>query len=183
METKFINFEKLEVTGMSKTEALEKAPFIIQGDATQAYKNWRKKFDRPIDERDVKQFCLEYLSKKSKNAPNIGFSITIDSAVADTKERPYHVVNVKNEKGRRKYVTTYRLIDKATGKTLCETNETKSKAMELAKKLYTEKNFRGNIVCKYTKEVVEGEPVAFEVEYAPSKSSKVGTYIVFGVKA
>ena len=33
METKFINFEKLEVTGMSKTEALEKAPFFIQGEA------------------------------------------------------------------------------------------------------------------------------------------------------
>ena len=43
METKVINFKKLEVTGATKEEALAKAPFQIIGDATQAFKNWKKK--------------------------------------------------------------------------------------------------------------------------------------------
>ena len=39
----FVNFQKLEVSGSTKAEALENAPFGIMGDATQAYKNWRAK--------------------------------------------------------------------------------------------------------------------------------------------
>lgn len=183
METKIVNFKKLEVTGTTKMEALEKAPFFIQGDATQAYKNWRAKQTNGVTEKDVKQFCLDYLAKKSKNAPNVGFSITVEAASSDTRLRPYRVVDIKNEKGKRKYVTTYQLIDKVNGNVLAETNETKAKAKELAKKLYTDHGYRGNLVCTYTKQVVEGEPVAFEVEYAPSKSAHVGTYLVFGIEA
>ena len=41
--TQFLNFKAIEVTGSTKEEALAKAPFDIMGDATQAYKIWKKK--------------------------------------------------------------------------------------------------------------------------------------------
>lgn len=178
----FMNFKRTEVTGATKDEALAKAPFDIMGDATQAYKLWKKKHNDAITDADVKQFMVDYLNKKSKNVAGVGFSITMEAAVADTRERPYVVSDKKNESGARKYKTTYQLVDKATGAVLAETNETKAKAKEIAKKLYTEKGFKGNIVCTYTKQVVDGEPVAFEVSYAPSKNSRVGSYLVFGIE-
>lgn len=180
---KFLNFKKMEVCGATKQEAMAKAPFFIQGDATQAFKSWKAKQTDGITEKDIKAFCIDYLAKKSKNAPGSGFSVTIESAIADTRERPYKITDVKNEKGKRKYKTIYQLIDKATGVVIAETDETKAKAKEIAKKLYTDKDFKGSIICTYTKQVIEGEPVAFEAVYAPSKSSRVGTYMVFGIEA
>lgn len=73
------------------------------------------------------------------------------------------------------------MIDRATGSVIAETNETKAKAKEIAKSLYS-KGFKGNIICTYTKQVVDGEPIAFEAEYTPSKSSRVGSYLVFGIE-
>jgi len=177
-----MNFKRLEVTGATKEEALAKAPFDIMGDATQAYKIWKKKQVNGVTDADKKQFMLDYLAKKSKNVAGVGFSITVESAIADTRERPYKIEDVKNEKGARKYKTVYSITDKETGVEIAHTDETKAKAKELTKKLYTDKGYRGNIICTYTKQVVEGEPVAFTVTYTPSKSSKVGVYEVFGVE-
>lgn len=176
-----MNFKKVEVTGVTKEEALAKAPFEIMGDATQAYKTWRKKQLNGVTEADKKQFMLDYLEKKSKAVAGVGFAITDESAIADTRERPYRVIDVKNEHGARKYVTVYQIVDAETGVVLAETNETKAKAKELAKELYTEKGFRGNTKCHYTKQVLDGEPIAFTTEYAPSKNSRVGSYTCFGI--
>lgn len=180
--TPIMNFKRMEVTGTTREEALEKAPFGIIGDATQAYKIWCKKQTNGITDADTKQFMLDYLNKKTKNCAGVGFSITRESAVADTRERPYRIDDVKNEKGARKYKTVYQIIDRATGSVLAETSETKAKAKEIAKSLYTEKGFKGNLICTYTKQVLDGEPTAFTVEYTPSKSSRVGTYLVFGIE-
>jgi hypothetical protein len=181
---KILNFKKLEVNGATKEEALAKAPFDIMGNATPAYKLWRKKQVNGITESDKKQFMLDYLANKSKNCANVGFYIVVESAVADTRERPYRINDVKNEKGTRHYKTVYQIKDAATGAVLAETNETKAKAKELAKALYTnaENPYKGNLVCTYTKQVVDGEPTAFTVDYTPSKSSQMGTYIVFGIE-
>lgn len=178
----FLNFKSMEVSGTTKEEALAKAPFDIMGDATQAFKSWKKKQVNGVTEASKKQFMLDYLTKKSKNVSGIGFVITVESAVADTRERPYCIKDIKNEHGARKYKTTYQLIDKTTGAVLAETDETKAKAKELAKALYTTKGFRGDLICTYTKQVVDGEPTAFTVSYAPSKSSRVGSYYVFGIE-
>lgn len=179
---KVMNFKRMEVTGATKEEALEKAPFGIMGDATQAYRNARKTCKGAWTDAEMKQFMLDYLAKKSKNLAGAGFSITVESAVADTRERPYKIEDVKNEKGARKYKTIYQIVDKATGAVIVQTDETKAKAKELAKALYTEKGFKGDLICRYTKQVVDGEPIAFTAEYTPSKSSRIGTYIVFGIE-
>lgn len=180
--TQIMNFKRMEVNGATREEALAKAPFDIMGDATQAYKIWRKKQVNGVTDSDKKQFMLDYLSKKSKNCAGVGFSITLESAVADTRERPYRIDDVKNEKGTRKYKTVYQIIDSATGAVLAETSETKAKAKEIAKALYTEKGFKGNLICTYTKQVLDGEPTAFTAEYTPSKSSRIGSYLVFGIE-
>ena len=53
----------------------------------------------------------------------------------------------------------------------------------MGKDLYISKNYRGDIFCKVIHEVIEGEVGAFEMTYTPSKNTKLGTYIVFGVQA
>ena len=175
------NFKRVEVKAYTKAEAIDqvKDVFFVQRDATQA---WRKAGEPSPLDKEFKVFCANYLEKHTKNAPGTAYMITYRAGAADTRERPYKMNDVVNEKGKRKYVTTYLLKDKSTGEELAKTTENKKKAQELAKKLYIDGGFRGSIICTYTKEVAEGEPVAFTVDYAPSKSSKEGHYIFFGVE-
>lgn len=182
MNTQILNFKKLEVVGATKEEALAKAPFSIMGDATQKFKNWKESQTGGITDNAIKEFCLEYLTKKSKNVPGVGFSITIDAAVADTRERPYKIEDVKNEKGKRKYSTVYQLVNDRTGEIIVEVEGTKAKAKEVARKLYVD-GLKDDSTCTYMKQVTEGEPVAFKCKYTPSKASHAGTYLVFGVEA
>ena len=180
--TQIMNFKRMEVQGATKEEALAKAPFDIMGDATQAYKMFKKKQVNGVTDADKKQFMLDYLAKKSKNVAGVGFVITEEAAVADTRERPYKIINVKNDKGARKYKTVHQLIDDATGKVIAETDETKAKAKELAKELYTEKGYKGNLTCVPSRQVKEGQSVAFRAIYTPSKSARVGSYLIFGIE-
>jgi hypothetical protein len=182
MENKFLNFKKLEVVGTSKQEALSNAPFSVLYDATQAYKNWREKQEGGITESMIKNFCIEYLAKKTKNAPGVGCSITVEAAVESTRQKPYTITDVKNEKGKRKYSTIYTIKDKDTNEILAKCDKTKAEAKDVLKNLY-KKGFKGKAVCTYTKEVTEGEPVAFYGEYTPSKNTKQGIYTVFGIEA
>ena len=181
-KTVYLNFKKLTVTGSTKQEALNQAPFTIMGDATQAFRNWKKKQTTAITDASIKEFMMDYLKKKSKNVPGGGFYITVESAVADTRERPYKITDVKNEKGKRKYSTVYTLKDAKTNEILAICDETKAKAKDVAKEL-VKNGFKGDGICTYSKEVTEGEPVAFYFKYAPSKSAKPGEYIVFGIEA
>lgn len=175
------NFKRVEVKAYTKKEAEEKVQdvFYVQRDATQA---WKKAGEPSPLDKEFKVFCANYLEKHTKNAPGMACCITYKAGAADTRERPWKMNDVVNEKGKRKYVTTYVIKDKETGNELAKTTENKAKAKELAKKLYTDGGFRGSVVCTYTKEVAEGEPVAFTMDYAPSKSSKEGTYIFFGIE-
>ena len=175
-----MNFKKMEVSGATKAEALAKAPFEIHSDATQAYKLWKEKHVDGVTEDDKLQFMLNQLNKKTKNAQGLGLVITIDPAVADTRERPYTIVDKKNEQGTRKYKRIYEIVDIATDTILARTDKTKAVAKELVKELYTEDGFKGDVRCVLKKEVQDGEPVAFEAKYTPSKNAHIGTYLVFG---
>lgn len=178
MTTNQVSFKRLEVSGATKAEAHAQAPFQIFKDATTAWRNAGK----PIGDKALKEFCANYLQKHTKFAKNVGCSITLESAVSDTRTRPYKILDIKNEKGRRAYKTGYQGINKETGEILFTVFGNKSVAKDKARELYTERGFKGSIVCKYIKEVVEGEVLAFEVTYAPSISSQNGKYFVFGVE-
>lgn len=174
-----MGFKKLEVNGYTKEEALSKAPFQIMRDATQAWKAAGK----PMMDKELNAFCSEYLAKHTKFIANAGCVITFEAGSADTRERPYTVSDIKNEKGKRKYQTGILGLNPATGEQLFLIYGSKAEAKEAAKKLYTEKGYKGDIHATYVKQVAEGEPGAFDVTYTPSKSAKVGKYIVFGVEA
>ena len=177
-----MSFKKLEIVGVSKEAAINEANlgFSIAGDATQAYKNWVKAHATgAITDKDVRQFMIDYLQKKVKCAAGVGYIITIESAVADTRERPWTITDVKNEQGKRKFKKVYRLIDDASGEVLGTTDETKAKAKQLAKDIIAG-GFHGKMTCYIGKDVKEGEPIAFKAEYTPSKAAKSGRWLVFG---
>lgn len=183
-----MNFKKIDVFGATKEEALANAPFGIQGDATQAWRNARKAHTGVWGEANNKQFMLDYLAKKSKNIPGVGFYITVESAVADTRERPYKMEDVKNEQGARKWKTFYEWIDDATGLTVVKVDSTKADAKAALKACYTGENkkyaenpYKGNAHCRMVKEVVEGQDIVATSTYSPSKNTRNGQYIVFGI--
>lgn len=174
------NFKTVEVKAYTKDEAMAQAPFQVMRDATQAW----NKAGRPLMGNDLKQFCSDYLAQHTKFINNAGCIITIDPGTADTRERPYQVADIKNDKGKRKFGMSFLVTDKETGEVkFIGTDMTKAEAIEKAKKLYTDKGYKGNLIAQYIKVVTEGEKGAFEVSYAPSKSAHEGQYIVFGVEA
>ena len=181
--TQILNFKKIEVVAESKEAAVEQVSdlFQINGDATQAFKNWKSKQTKGITERDMKEFMLEYLAKKTKNCPGAGYMITVESAVADTRERPYKIDNVKGE-GKRKFKSMYKWISEEDGKVVCQVDTNKADAMNALKELYKSGEFKGNAKLVKTKDVVEGQAVVATAKYAPSKNTKNGTWIAFGIE-
>jgi hypothetical protein len=177
MEATNVIFKKLEVVGTTKDEALAKAPFYIQGDATTAFKKW-KETQNEVTESAVKEFCKNYLAKK-KAAPGVGFSITVQTPVVDSRERPYKVTDIKNEEGKRKMKRYHVLKNKETGEILAKFDGTKAEAKNMAKELILN-GFHGTLVSELQAFVEGNNAIEFEAAYTPSKGTKAGTYIVFG---
>jgi len=177
----FVNFKKFEVTGSTKQEAYDKAPFKIFGDATHAYKAWVANQKTAITEVMIKDFLIDQLKSKTKMAPGLGLAITVESASADTRERPYKFEPAKDANGRRKWKSVYQLKT-ADGNVLAEA-ETQSEIKKLARDLYSSKKVTEDTTCIRAKKIIEGTTVAFNVKYAPSKNFKIGRFIMFGVEA
>ena len=175
---KVLNFSKSVVTGVNKAEAIAKAPFEVVGDATQAYLKWKSSVE---NEDGLKDFLVEYLTKKTKNEEGKGFIITLTPAVQNTRKSPYSINDIKNDKGVRKYKTTYQLVDTTTNVVIAETAESKNKALQLGRKLYKETGLTHDIKCILVKKVIEGSDTLFEMVYNPSKGTQEGEYIVFGI--
>ena len=185
MSTTILNFKKVEVVAASREEAVaqvENQYFHVNGDATQAFKNWKSKQNGGVTERAVQEFMLDYLSKKGKNCPGAGYMITVDAAVGDTRERPYRIENVSGE-GKRKFKTTYVAVDVETGKTIGKWTTNKADALNAVKEMYKTGEFKGNFELQKVKEVIEGQAVVAKGFYTPSKNTKNGTWIAFGIEA
>ena len=175
---KFVQFN---VSGETKKEALDKAEsLVIMGDATQAFKLWQKKVGAGYTDRDVKEFMVEYLAKKGNKA-GAGYFITKVSAVESTRERPYKIENVKNEQGKRKIGRVYTMINANTGEIVAKVTGTKKTAEEALKKLY-KNGLKADVNCEIQYMVTEGEKLAFKAKYVPSKGSRIGEYVVFGLE-
>lgn len=186
MSTTILNFKKVEIVAESKEAAIaqmEENLFHYSGDATQAYKNWKAKQTKGITERDTKEFMLEYLAKKSKNCPGSGYLITVESAVADTRERPYKIDDVKNEEGKRVWKKQYKWIDRETQTVVCSVDTNKADAKNALKELYKSGEYRGDADLFVVKDVEKGQPIVATAKYTPSKNTKNGTWIAFGIEA
>lgn len=174
------HFKKMKVIGDTKEEAFYKTPFEVVGDSTLAYNSWKEKQDI-ITDADLVEFMKRELTKKTRNIEGGGLFITIEPAIINKREFPYDVINVTNT-GKREYKTVLQLIDDRTGVVLAETDETKKKALELAKQLYVCHGYTGNLSCIYTKQVVDNNNIGFKVKYSPTKGTRPGTYYVFGIE-
>lgn len=187
MSVQVLNFKKVEIVAESKEAAIEQMEstlFHCNGDATQAFNNWKeKRGTKGVTDRDIKEFMLDYLSKKTKNAPGCGFMITLNAAVKDTRERPYKIEDVKNEEGKRQFKTIYKWIDDATSVVVCSVDTNKNDAKNALKEAYKSGAYKGNATLTKTKDIVEGQAVLAVAKYAPSKNTKNGTYLVFGIEA
>ena len=120
-----INFKKYEVSGVNKAEAISKlsdvftvsAEGTIKGDATQKWKNAKKKVAEEggaWTSAVEKEFMAEYLVGKKAIAGE-AYSITVVPAVENTRERPYKNENVKNEDGSRDFDKAFEIRDAKTG--------------------------------------------------------------------
>lgn len=181
-----MKFKSVEVSGANKAEAFENVKEFfalnskgeVKGDATQAYKNWFAK-QQTVTEASKKQFMVEYLEGK-KAVPGEAYYITVTAAVKDTRERPWTIVDIKNEEGRRKYKTFHVLKDAETGVELGRVDTTKKDAKDLAKKIIAN-GFKGKGYSVLEKSVIEGSDKEFTFKYTPSANAKNGTYVVFGI--
>lgn len=210
----FFNFKSFEVSAETKEAAIaqvEKEHFHINGDATQAWKKFHEKL-ATVTANDEKEFKLDYLKKKTKNAPGSGFIVTLESAVLSTRERPWKVEDVKTE-GKRDTQKKFDLIDHDTKQVLAslsskrvkndkagtaildkEGNDTgriepETKVIRptktAAKELAKElikKGYKGQIDIVQGKESIGADPVVATVTYTPSKSAKNGRYLFFGLE-
>ena len=174
------NFKVVEIKAYTREEAFAQAPFktgIKGADCTAAWKNAGK----PITKNALDEFMANQLQDKTRFTEGIGCYIVVEAGIPDTRERPYTITNTVSE-GPRHFAKTFQLIDKSTREIKGEIVGKQSDAEDFAKELY-KKGYKGNLVSKIIKTVDKGEPVAFEVDYTPSKSAKLGTYIFFGVEA
>lgn len=184
MSTQILNFKKVEIVAANVEEAkaiMEENHFNYLGDATQKFKNWKEKQGGAVTDRDIKAFMLDYLNDKTKNCPGAGFLITLDAAVKDTRERPYKIEKVKNE-GRRKYTTTYVGVNTATGLPVGKWDTTKADALNAIKEMYKSGELKDNVELSMVKEVSKGEAVVAKCFYTPSKNTKKGTWLAFGIE-
>lgn len=181
MEQMILNFDVIEVSGPTRHEATANLPFSIMKDATVAYNKWKNAQEGEITDGMKKAWMIEYIAKNSKNAAGVGFTITLEAPVADTREHPYSVTNVKNTQGKRTFSRVIQLVDSETNKILGLVEGTKMEALKVSKKLI-EDGFKGEIDGYITHHVTEGEKLAFRVKYTPSEGAHDGTWLAFGLK-
>lgn len=183
-----MGFKVFEVTAANKEQAKEKVMamncFVPQTEVTQSFTNWKKTQNlETLSEKDITDWMTNLLQTKSKNQKGLGYFITVTSAIQDTRRRPYHFDDVKNEKGKREWETVIALIDVASNQVLDIVSGPKLKSR--AKKRTQELIIEGkstNIAGKYIKQTKKGsEPIAFYAKKVPSKNARPGVYKFFGI--
>lgn len=185
-----------EAQGYTRETAFEASG--IDADFTK-FKNatlaWGKK-GSPLNTKDLSKFAQEYMTKQKL----VGCYIVIENSSADTRERPYKIINevttgkrktkrsyqimeaelqVKNaptvdEEGKKKDNFTVKVLSEGAVEAKADKKET---AFNLMKDLIDTTN--KNYVVKIVNEVVEGQTYAAYGLYTPSKSAKLGKFVFF----
>ena len=178
METNNVFFKKFEVIGTTKDEAIRNAqPLNLRVDATQAYKKWSK--ETATNEDNVKEWMKDYLKKKKFTMPNDGAYIVLQSAVTDSRERPYKVEKPKYEARTHTPVRLYVGRAQDTNEELF--TEKTSKAAEQAAKEWVIDNHVGVDLVIETR-MKEKNSLYAKVNYVPSKGTQPCKLLVFGYK-
>lgn len=152
----------------AKAKALEMGISVIRN-VTTSFRN-----EKPVD---FDLFAEEMLKKnKIDNATGVGCIVVIEAGSADTRERPYELINNVTE-GSLTKKRVFEIMKKSDG-TLVATGETKGDAIRAAKNAM--KTLREDLICKQVYRVVGSHELAFELKYVPSANTKEGKYVVFG---
>lgn len=175
METTKV-FRKFEVIGETKDDAINSAaPMNLRVDATQSYKKWAK--DHTTNEDDVKEWMKEYLKGKKFTAVNDGAYIVLQSAVRDTRERPYSVEKPKYDARTHTPVKVYVGRAQDTGEELF-TEKTSKAAIQYAKEWIIDNRVGVDLFIETR--MKEKNSLYAKVNYTPSKGSKPCKLLVFG---
>ena len=170
-------FTKFETIGQTKDEAMKNSNLNLRVDATQAYKKWAK--ENVTNEDNVKEWMVEYLKKKKFNMPNDGAYIVLQSAVLDSRERPYKVEKPKYEARTHTPVRVY--VGRAQDTNEEIFTEKTSKAAEQAAKEWVIENKVGVDLVIETR-MKEKNSLYAKVNYVPSKGTQPCKLLVFGYK-
>lgn len=202
-------FKQVEVSGFTKEDAFENAPFTAPIDtwhnATAKYRSFVSK-QGTVTASDMKLFMQQFIKDKKMTAGQ-GAYIILENPSKDTRKRPYAFKDIKG-KGSRRYGKVFQIFDRDTKEILAVTkavevpmkdkdgnvlkneegevrkkisSETKNDAKKIAAALYTEHGYKGNLAARSVKVDLNGDDIVFEMDYAPSKNTNEGRWLVFGM--
>ena len=168
-------FRKFEVIGTTKDEAIRNAqPLNLRVDATQAYKKWAK--ENVTNEDNVKDWMKDYLKKKKFTMPNDGAYIVLQTAVTDSRERPYKIETIKYDAKTHTAEHFYVLRD-ATGNEVGR--EKTKKAAEQSMREYIS-DFKEDVFVYHEWAPKEKNALVMKGTYTPSKGTQPCKLLVFG---
>ena len=167
-------FKKFETIGETKDAAMKESGLNLRVDATQAYKKWAK--ENVTNEDNVREWMKDYLKKKKFTMPNDGAYIVLQSAVADSRERPYKVNKPKYDARTHSPEKFYILRDAAGGEV--GRAKTSKEAEQKAKEFVTDFKESVNINIEWVAK--EKNSLYATVEYTPSKGTQKAKLLCFG---
>jgi len=174
METTTI-FKKFEVIGTTKDEAIKNAaPLNLRVDATQAYKKWAK--EHTTNEDDIKEWMKDYLKKKKFTMPNDGAYVVLQSAVVDSRERPYKVEKPKYDARTHSPEKFYIIRDEAN--TEVGREKTSKAAEQFAREFVTD--YKETVTINIEWRAKEKNTLYETFKYTPSKGTQPCKLLVFG---
>ena len=74
-------------------------------------------------------------------------------------------------------------VNEKKGTVVCSVDTNKTDAKNAIKELYKSGEYKGDANLVITYDVVEGQAVVATAKYTPSKNTKNGKYIAFGIEA
>lgn len=191
-----MGFRKIEVEAKTFEEAKQMAPFKIIKNATTSW----IKAGRPIF-NGFNEFAVDYLHKVTHEEPGLGCAVAISNGIQNSRVIPYKLEKVKNvdyttryikmtdENGESKMIPrkdrmwkrSIVLVDDNTNQILGVVDGYRREGLKAMKEIYAS-GYEGNITAYYVQTVKAGEPISFKTTYTPSKRSRMGKYILFGVE-
>lgn len=169
-----VYFKKFEVIGNTKDAAMKESGLNLRVDATQSYKKWAEK--NATNEDNLKDWMKDYLKKKKLTMPNDGAYIVLQSAVKDSRERPYKVNKPKYD-ARTHTPERFYILRDMTGNEIGREKTSKA-AEQKAKEFVTD--FKETVTINVEYVTKEKNSLYETVEYTPSKGTKPCKLLVFG---
>lgn len=166
------------------SDAVNKAPFFIMGNASAA---WTRN-GRPLEQKSLEKFCTEYLERHSAFEEDFGFIITV-TKVNEARKEIYRkcVLKMLGRTRRKKvYSQKFFVLRDNEGKEVKVIDGT-IRAGELkkeAKRVVNSLEFKGDrLTCHIEYRFPNNGNLVFEINRCKptNRADKKGKYIVFGV--